>query len=187
MRPPYPHHPTSPDDPILDSPRFERHIYLLRSQLHYDIQAQCEIISKGRQHEDNTERQTAFVQGDDTYRPLFDRWITKYLMLAKTRMAAFILEKFRLSKTVTISQQEEIDIELHVPREYNDTRFEALAQSVHDYIVTGVVSEYIALALPANDPLTVNKRKELEVLYDDIKGNVCATQPGTVRKKYHPF
>lgn len=185
---PYAHHPERPDDRVLGerAPRFERHIYISKQQLFYDIDAQLAIISSSRKREDGTEDDN-ITNNSSKFRPMFNRWIDRYVSLARGRMAAFILEKFRSKKMNTISSADEIDIELSVPQSYDDTSFTSLVQAVHDYIVNGVLFEFLSLQFTPNDPVTAHKQSEMELAYGDIKRFVCSTKPGYVRKKLQPF
>ena len=182
---PYDHHPT-PNDPVFrGNPHFERHIYILRDQVLYDIDAQVSIIAKVRRKPDDSEDNT-LTDITEQYKPLFHRWIDKYINLAKGRMAAFILEPFKTAKTNTLDTNE-IDIELQVPDYWDDTMFQPLSQAVHDFVVNGALYEFATLTLPPKEHIINVKRTDMEESYSDIKKYICATKPGTIRRPLQPF
>lgn len=184
---PWRRHPHGPDDPMFhDRKRYERHIYLFRQQLMYDIEAQAGIISRVRRTEDGKE-DNALTDITQQYRPMFDRWIDKYVNLAIGRMSAFVLEPFKQSKSDKIGSEDEIDIELQVPFSWDDTCFQPLVQAVHDYVVNGALYELMGLTLSPRDNVMNRKQMDLEQSYGDIKRFICAVKPGTVRKRYEPF
>lgn len=185
---PYSHHPSSANDKVLGNrkPRYEKHIYIVRSQVYADIEAQLSIISETRKREDGTE-DTTFTNAFQKYQRMFDRWIEKYVNLAKGRMAAFIMQKTQTRKADTVNTNDEIDIELSMPESYDDTSFQQLVQSVHDYIVNGALYEYLTITLTSKDPVTQDKFALTTQGYNDIKRYICSTKPGTVKKRLSPF
>lgn len=183
---PYPHHPESPHDPVLGETKFEKHIFLMKDQLFYDIQAQVGMVSSMRKKEDGAE-DDSLTNGLERYKGMVDRWIERYANLAKGRMSAIILDKHKNLDTNSISTKDEIDIELSVPRWWDETTFEQLSDSVHDYVVQSVLYEYFAVTLTSKDPVTLDKRELADKAYGDIKRFACAYKPGTVKKKTQPF
>ena len=184
---PYPRHPIGPNDPLFGGhPYFERHIYIYRSQLHFDITAQTEIIVTARMGNDQ-KAQSQLNNIATKYKAMFDRWIDKYVNLAKGRMAAFILEPFKSAKGNNLKQEEEIDIELQVPDFWDDTTFQPLTQAVHDYVVNGAIYELLSLMMPPKEFVTNQKRIDMDQSYADIKRYICSVKPGRVRKPLQPF
>ena len=183
---PYPRHPKSPDDPIRgDKPFFERHIYLFRDQLRFDISSQIGIMSRTRRVDGKEDNSLSDVF--ENYSGMIDRWIDKYLKLAKARMGAYVLDRFHTASNDTLKSENEIDIELEVPEYWDDTVFEPLSQAVHDYIVNGTMYELISLTLPPRDNVINQKRIDVEESYHDIKRYICASKPGRVKKPLQPF
>lgn len=188
---PYPRHPNGPNDPLFGGhPYFERHIYLYRSQLMFDIESEIGVMARVRRGM----TQSADMGSDDSlnsivdnYRPLLSRWIDKYVNLAKGRMAAMILEPHKQSGSNALKDAEEIDIELQVPDFWDDTCFQPLVQSVHDYVVNGAVYELLLLMLPPKENIVNVKGNDVEMSYGDIKRYVCAVKPGWVKKPLQPF
>ena len=192
---PYEEHPDSPNyKPYgIKQPKFERHIFISRDQILYDIEAQISMMSRARRKEDGTEDET-FTNATQQYQQQFYRWIDKHIGVAKSAMSAFILEKFKTTKMNSISQNEEVDITLLMPEWYDDTVFDQLCQAVHDYVVNAALFEFFSLTLivptrysVANDPATEMKMRQMNDALSDIRKYVNASRPGTVRKPYKPF
>lgn len=185
---PYQIHPQNGFDPQygIRNPKFERHLFIRRDQIFYDIDAQINMISESRRKEDGTEDNT-FTDATTKYQQLFYRWIDKYLGKAKSVMSAFVLEIARSTKMNSISQEEEMDIVLLFPEWYDDTVFEQLCDAVHDYVVNAALYEFFALTLSAKDPVTVTKQEQLNDSLNDVRKYVNAAKPGRVRKPYNPF
>lgn len=184
---PYSQHPQGPDDPLFrGTPNFERHIYIYRSQLMLDIEQEVAIIAKTRKNPDGTDDDT-LNNISEKYQPLLNRWIDKYINLAKGRMSAYILERFRTSKANNLKTDDEIDIELQVPDFWNDTVFQPLVQAVHDYVVNGAVYEFMSLTLPPREHVINVKLRDVEQSYNDIKRYICSSKPGRIRKPMQPF
>lgn len=160
-------------------------ITLLRDQIAYDIEAQLSVITRSRRtgnaEQDNT------LSDIEPYRPLFNRWIDKYVSSAKGRMEAFLLERFSKSNVNGIGTDNIIEIKLAMPESWDETVLTQLTQSIHEYVSSGVTYEYLNLTLTSNDSVTVSKREQAELAYNDIKKYVCAYKPGTIRKAMHPF
>lgn len=183
---PYPHHPNGAFDPVLGEPKAEKHIYLRRDQLFYDIEAQVGIVSSSRRKDDGSE-DDKLSNSVERYKGMIDRWIGRYIGLAKGRMSAIVLDPHKRSDTNVVPTSEEEDIELSVPFWWDETTFEQLSDSVHDYVVQSVLFEFFALTLTTKDPVTVDKKELADKAYGDIKRFACAYKPGTVRKKIQPF
>ena len=184
---PFDHHPEGFRDPVYGPrPRFERHIYLYRDQLSFDITSQVSVVSRVRRDGDGS-ADDSLIQAVDSNKALIDRWIDKYVNLAKGRMSAFILEPFRRTKSDVLKQEDEIDIELQMPWSWDDTVFQPLTQAVHDYVVNGVMYELFSLMLPPKEHVVNVKQVDMEQSYDDIKRYICAVKPGVLRKPMQPF
>lgn len=183
---PYPHHPNGPFDRVLSEPKREKHIYLMKDQLFYDIEAQVGIVSSMRKKGDGSE-DDSLTNGLEQYRGQIERWIERYIGLAKGRMSAIILDVHKKSVSDGLSSKDEVDIELSVPFWWDETVFEQLCASVHDYVVQSVLFEYFSLTLTSKDSVTLDKKELSDKAYGDIKRFACAYIPGTVKKKTQPF
>lgn len=185
---PYPTHPNTPNDPNygIKNPKFERHIYIRRDQILYDIDAQIQMIASMRRKPDGTEDDT-MSQATEKFSSMFYRWIDTHIGVAKAKMSAFVLEKFKASDMNSIKDNEEVDITLLMPEWYDDTTFPQLTNAVHNYIVNAVLCEYFTVSLTSKDPVTVDKNTLKEEELTKIKTLSNAAKPGRIRKIQKPF
>ena len=168
------------------APKFERHIFIRRDQIFYDLDSQIGMIGSSRRKDDGTEDNT-FSSATTTYQQQFYRWIDKHIGIAKQVMSAFVLEKFKTTVMDSIKDKDEVDIELLMPAYWDDTVFDQLCQAVHDYIVNAVLYEYFSLVLTTKDPVTITKMEQMEEAKGNVKECVNAAKPGMVRKQHAPF
>lgn len=185
---PYHSHPNNGNDPQygIKNPKFERHIFISRDQIFYDIDAQIGMMNESRRKDDGTEDDTK-ANATQKYQQQFFRWIDNYIGKAKSVMSAFVLEKFKTAKMNSISQKEEVDITLLFPEWYDDTVFDQLCSSVHDYVVNATLYEYFSLTLSAKDPVTLSKQDMMNDSLNEVRKYVNASKPGTIRKPFKPF
>lgn len=185
---PYHNHPTTPHDREfgIKNPKFERHIFIRRDQVFYDIDAQLGIIAKARRKDDGSEDDSV-SQATTTFKPMFYRWIDTYIGKAKTIMSAVVLEKFRETAMNSIKDVDEVDITLLVPEWYDDTTFQQLCDAVHNYVVNGTMFEYTKLSFTSKDPVTVDKSNDTMFGESEIRKLVNAEKAGRLRKPYNPF
>lgn len=185
---PYHNHPTTPHDPEfgIKDPKFERHIFIRSDQVFYDLDAQLGIIAKARRKSDGTE-DDSIAQATTTFRPMFYRWIDTYIGKAKTIMSAFVLEKFKDAVMNSIKDKEEVDICLLMPEWYDDTTYQQLCDSVHNYVVNGTMQEYCKLSFTSKDPVTVDKYNDMTFGESEIRKLCQAAKPGRISKPYKPF
>lgn len=185
---PYHGHPTTPHDREfgIRNPKFERHMYVRRDQIFYDIDAQLSIIAKARRSQDGTEDNT-ISQATNDFKPMFYRWIDTYIGKAKTIMSAFVLERFNDTAINSIKDNEEVDITLLVPQWYDDTTYQQLCDAVHSYIVNGAMREYFLISLTSKDPVTIDKNQLMLDGENEIRKLVNASKPGQIRKPLNPF
>lgn len=161
-----------------------KHIYVLADQLFYDIDAVTGMLARIR----SSELPDTFATAEsDEYRPLFYRWLDKYVKKAEARMAAFILTPAHVTRTNELKEWEEKEIVLSMPDTWDDTVFEDLVNAVHRYISDGALYEYLSLTLTTKDAVTVERYSQMEEAYEDIKNYVCATKPHMVEKTLKPF
>lgn len=185
---PYPRHPNNGNDRLygIKSPKFQRHIFLLRDQIFYDIEAQIAILNTARRKE-NGEEDDRLDSATTTYQSLFYRWIEKHIGIAKGVMSAFVLEKFKTKDMNSVKDKEEVDIELLMPEWYDDTVFEQLTQSIQDYVVNATLFEFFSLTLTSKDPVTVDKKGLADEALMNVRKYVNAAKPGRVKKPFKPF
>jgi hypothetical protein len=185
---PYPQRPDKPNfKPYgIKKPKFERHVFISRDQIFYDLDAQISIVNGSRRKEDGTEDEK-MASATTQYRQQFYRWIDNYIGKAKSVMSAFVLERFKTARLNSISQEEEVDITLLMPEWYDDTVFDQLCQAVHDYVVNGTLYEYFTLTLSLKDPVTASKMEMMNDALNDVRKYIQASKPGAVRKPFKPF
>lgn len=185
---PYRHHPDSPNDRqfTYKAPKFERHIFIRKDQVFFDLDSQLGIISLSRKKQDGTVDDT-LTNATTAYRQMFYRWIDKHIGIAKGVMSAFVLDKFKTTSMNSISDKDEIDIELLMPGFWDDTVFDQLTNAVHDYVVNATLFEYFAISLTSKDPVTVDKRQLMIEALSDVKKYVNAAKPGFVEKRKSPL
>lgn len=185
---PYHNHPTTPHDSEfgIKNPKFERHIFIMRDQILYDVDAQIQMVTSARRSQDGAEDAT-LQQATERFKPMFNRWIDTHIGIAKVKISAFVLEKFKDTETNALKNTDEVDITLLMPEWYDDTTFHQLTSSVHNYIVSAVLCEYFALSLTQKDPVMIAKMEEREKCLAEIKTLVNASKPGRIRKIQKPF
>ena len=185
---PYRGKPQQGNDPQygVKSPKFERHIFIRRDQVFFDIDAQLGILSEARKKDDGTEDDT-ITNATTKYQQMFYRWIDRYIGVAKTVMSAFVLEKFRESAMNSIKDKDEVDITLLVPEWYDDTTFAQLCDKVHEYVVNATIGEYCIMRLTSKDPVTVDKLQLAEEAKTEIRKLVNMSKPNTISKPFKPF
>lgn len=192
---PYHGQPTTPHDSEfgIKDPKFEKHLFISRDQMMFDIDAQISMMAKARRKDDGTE-DDAFANATTTFQQEFYRWIDKHIGMAKGVMSAFVLEQSKTSKMNSISQVEEVDITLLMPVWYDDTVFDQLCQAVHDYVVNATLYEFfsISLIVPSRygmnqDPATLVKKEQMTDALNEVRKLVNAAKPGRIRKPFKPF
>lgn len=185
---PYHNHPNNGNDRQygIKSPKFERHIFIRRDQILYDINAQLGMLAATRKKDDGTEDDT-LAQATEKFAPMFYRWIDTHLGIAKQVMSAFVLEKFKDTSMNSIKDKEEVDVTLLMPEWYDDTTFPQLTNAVHNYIVNGTLHDYLVLTLTSKDPVTVDKEALAVDSLHEVKKLINAAKPGRISKTQKPF
>lgn len=185
---PYRNKPQSGNDPQygVKSPKFERHIFIRRDQIFFDIDAQLGMLSESRRKDDGTEDDT-LTNATTKYQQMFYRWIDRHIGVAKIVMSAFVLERFRETAMNSIKDKDEVDITLLVPEWYDDTTFQQLCDKVHEYVVNATMSEYCIMRLTSKDPVTVDKLQLAEEAKNEIRKLVNMSKPNTISKPFKPF
>lgn len=185
---PYQGQPRNGNDPQygVKSPKFERHIFIRRDQIFFDIDAQLGMIADARKTPDGTEDDT-ITNATTKYQQMFYRWIDLHIGEAKTVMSAFVLEKFRETAMNSIKDKEEVDITLLVPEWYDDTTFQQLCDKVHEYVGSATMADFCKMRFTSKDPVTVDKIQDTEDAKVEIKKLANMNKPGTISKPFKPF
>lgn len=161
------------------------HIFLLRSQLISDFEYALNIIIRARRNEKNN--QDNALEDTDKLHPILNRWIDKYVSKAKARFGKGIIEPIQSSDTAVAKTNDEIDISFKMGEWWNNNTLPLLTDAVHDYVSCGLLYEYLLTYLTENDKVTLSKKEQLELAYEEIKRLVTAYVPGRIKKSYHPF
>ena len=185
---PYRHQPNSGDDRQygIKSPKFERHLFIRRDQIFFDIDAQLGMLADARKTPDGTQDDT-LTNATTKYQQMFYRWIDSHIGEAKTTMSAFVLEKFRESAMNSIKDRDEIDITLLMPEWYDDTTFPQLCDKVHEYVVAATMADFCTMRLTTKDPVTIDKVNQKIESQAEVKKLVNAAKPGRISKPFKPF
>lgn len=185
---PYRGKPRQGHDPQygIKSPKFERHIFIRRDQVFFDIDAQLGMISEARRDATGVEDNT-LTDATTKYQKMFFRWIDHHIGEAKTVMSAFVLERFSETAMNSIKDKEEVDITLLVPDWYDDTTFPQLCSMVHDFVVNATLEDYLTLRFTSKDPVTVDKAGLAKDAKGEIRKLVNMSKPGTISKPFKPF
>lgn len=185
---PYRRQPRNGSDPQygVKSPKFERHIFIRRDQVFFDIDAQLGMIADARRKEDGTEDDT-LTNATTKYQQMFFRWIDSHIGEAKTTMSAFVLEKFRETAMNSIKDSEEVDITLLVPEWYDDTTFPQLCDKVHEFVASATMADFCKMRFTSQDPVTVDKAQDAEFGKSEIRKLCNMSKPGRISKPFKPF
>ena len=186
---PYQHKPHSGIDPqyAIKNPKFERHIFIRRDQILYDIDAQLSMMAQARRTQDGADDER-LTSATERYAAMFNRWIDTHIGIAKGVMSAFVLERFIDTDIDTIhSDVEESDITLLVPEWYDDTVFMQLTDAVHEYITNAALHDFLVVTLTSRDPVTVDKAAASADALSRVRKYVNAAKPGRLHKPYKPF
>ena len=185
---PYHGQPTTPRDPEfgVKNPKFERHLFIRRDQVMFDIESQLGMLADARKNQDGTEDDT-ITNATTKYQQMFYRWIDSHIGEAKTIMSAFVLEKFSEVAMNSIKNNEEIDITLLVPEWYDDTTFPQLCDKVHEYVVTATMADFCYVRFTSKDPITIDKNAQKDDCEQEVRKLVNMAKPGRISKPFKPF
>ena len=168
------------DEPI----EKDYHLYFLRSQIISDVESQLMIVTRGRKRDGDQDNGLDVVE---KFGNQFNRWIDKYISLSKKPMVKYVIEDKVSGVTNIIDVGDEIDIMLKVGDWWNDNVLKMLNMKIHDYVVNGLMYEYLLLYFGGRDELVQSKRKELELIQEEIKNMMLSYKAGKVQKQFHPF
>ena len=152
----------------------------------FAVDSQIQMVAETRRKDDGRE-DDRMTNATTRHQQMFYSWFNTHVGKAKSKMEAFVLEKFKTSNMNTIKDKEEIDIELLMPIWWDDTVFDQLTAAVNDYIVNAILQEYFTVTLTSKDPVTVDKATLANDALNDIRKYANASKPGSVRKHLAPF
>ena len=159
------------------------HLYFLRSQLMADVMFQLRIIVRGRRKDDN---QDNGLELTDDLKYMFNGWIDKYISEAKKPMVRYLVEPEVHGLTSVTKEGDDIDICFKIGDWWNENVLGLLSSKIRDYVVTGVMYEYLLLYFGGDD-IVQSKGKDLLLLSDGIRNLVLSYKSGSVKKSFHPF
>lgn len=151
----------------------------------YDIEAELNIITRSRRNEAHL--QDNGIENTDELRPILNRWMNKYISLAKRKLTSVLRDDAPNASTNYIKDAEEIDFSLSIGDWWNENALDTLTEAIHDYIVNGTLYEYLLLYLTAKDPVTATKEQQTEFALENIHNALCSYKAGKLRKGMHPF
>lgn len=165
----------------------DKHIFIYAAQLWYDIDAQTSILSRSRRNMKDENGEQLATSENTKERPLFYRWFDQYLRSAESTLQAYVMKPKGRARGNELKEWDEQDIWLRMPDYWDDTRYEALAQAIHQYLVAGAMYEYLKLTLTSKDPLTVDKKEEVDNAELAIIDAANATKAGAMIHTLKPF
>lgn len=165
----------------------DKHIFVYANQLWYDIDATTNMIGKARRGNQTNQEENIPTSENDDERPLFYRWFDKYIGKVEQTLSAYVMKPEGRVRDNALKQWDEKEIWLRMPDTWDDARYDALVQAIHNYIAIGALFEYFMLTLTSKDPLTVDKLGQLEEAELDVIDAANATKPGSMVHILKPF
>ena len=165
----------------------DKRIFIYATQLWYDIDGTTMMVGRARRGNQTNQEEEIPTSENDSERPLFYRWFDKYISKAEGILSSYVMKPEGKVRDNALKEWEEKEIWLRMPDCWDDTRYDALVQSIHDYISTGALYEYFLLKLTSRDPLTMDKYSQLEDAELEITDNANAMKPGGMIHTLKPF
>lgn len=165
----------------------DKRIYVYANQLWYDIDATTNLLGKARRGSQTNQENVVPTSENDDERPLFYRWFDKYIAKVETILSAYVMKPAGKVRDNAIKQWDEKEIWLRMPDTWDATRYDALTQAIHDYIVSGALFEYFTIMLTSKDPVTVDKYSQVEEAELSIIDLANTVKPGSLSHILRPF
>lgn len=159
-------------------------LYFLKSQLVADVMFQLRIITRGRRKDGE---QDNGLELTDDLRYQFDRWIETYISRSKKPLVKYLVEDKVHGVTNVVKDTDEIVIRFKIGDWWNDNVLNLLLSKIHDYVVNGLMYEYLLLYFGSGDSVVQSKEKSMVLLLDEIKNLMLSYKAGSVKKSFHPF
>lgn len=179
--------PYAPKRPIPAHTHSDKHIFIYANQLWYDIDATTNMVGRARRNNQTAQEDVVPTSENDEERPLFFRWFDKYFAKVETILTAYVMKPTGNVRDNAIKQWEEKELWLHMPDSWDETRYDALVQAIHDYISSGALYEYFSIMLTSKDPLTVDKYGQVEEAEQSIIDLANTVKPGSLPHMLKPF
>lgn len=180
-------------NPFMPRPRIAGHgyidkrIFIYIDQLWYDIDATTGMVGRARRGNQTNQEDMIPTSENDEDRPLFYRWFDKYLRKVESMLSAYIITPAGRTRDNALKEWKEKELWLRFPDYWDETKWDALTKSIHDYIVSGALLEYFMLTLTNKDPLTIDKANQLDEAELDIMDAANSTKPGSMIRQLKPF
>lgn len=160
-----------------------RHLFIYKNQIMLDISSQMDMLLDSKRKEQGVESNS---EADmlDRYKHQFDRWINKYVEKVKERLVLAVVDVYATASGDELKDWAEKEILLKMPDWWDDTAWRPLVDTVHDYIVNAVLSEYLVLL---RDPLAATKKEDANEAYEKIKVHLCKHRAGSVKRTLRPM
>lgn len=179
--------PFAPKRPIPAHTYSDKHIFIYANQLWYDIDATTNMVGRARRNDQTAQEDVVPTSENDEERPLFYRWFDKYFAKVETILTAYVMKPTGNVRDNAIKQWEEKELWLRMPDSWDETRYDALVQAIHDYISSGALYEYFSIMLTSKDPLTVDKYGQVEEAEQSIIDLANTVKPGSLPHMLKPF
>lgn len=179
--------PFAPKRPIPAHTYSDKHIFVYANQLWYDIDATTNMVGRARRNNQTAQEDVVPTSENDEERPLFYRWFDKYFAKVETILTAYVMKPTGNVRDNAIKQWEEKELWLRMPDSWDETRYDALVQAIHDYISSGALYEYFSIMLTSKDPLTVDKYGQVEEAEQSIIDLANTVKPGSLPHILKPF
>lgn len=179
--------PFAPRKPRPAHAYFDKHIFIYANQLWYDIDATTNLTGKARRGNQTNQEENIPTSENDEERPLFYRWFDKYIAKVETLLTAYVMKPLGRVRDNALKEWEEKEIWLRMPDCWDDTKYDALVQAIHNYIATGALYEYFMLTLTSQDALTIDKASQLDDAELDIIDAANTMKPGSMVRILKPF
>lgn len=179
--------PFAPKRPIPAHTYSDKHIFIYANQLWYDIDATTNMVGRARRNNQTAQEDVVPTSENDEERPLFYRWFDKYFAKVETILTAYVMKPTGNVRDNAIKQWEEKELWLRMPDSWDETRYDALVQAIHDYISSGALYEYFSIMLTSKDPLTVDKYGQVEEAEQSIIDLANTVKPGSLPHMLKPF
>lgn len=168
-------------------PRHElRHLFIYKNQVMLDVSSQIDMLLTSRRKEMGIEANAA-ADMLDRYKAQFDRWIDKHVEKVKERLIISVVDVYATASGDELKDWAEKEILLQMPDWWDDTAWRPLVDTVHDYMVNAVMSEYLKIILTVKDPVTISKMEDADDAYEKIKVHLCKHRQGAIKRNLKPL
>ena len=133
--------------------RKELTVSLYMSELVYDVQNKTYLTGRSRQAEGNYE-EVAHMQAndDDENKNQIARSLGNAFQTLKSKLGDYIVEQGTTANNVLmdVSPQTKLSLALSMPSNYNEATREAIATSIHKYMINTVIGDWFTITNKAD-------------------------------------